>query len=267
MSYVTVAWSLVASFALLLGLMYGYAWVMDRRARASLAFAICAFALVGVVIGELGMMYAATAAEWGKWVRWLHVPCFAVICALVVFVRLQLKAGRPWLMWTIIAIRCAVLLVNFTVPISLNFARIDSIETISFLGEQVTVVGNATPSPWQLLGSLSLLLLLIYLADASVTLWRSGSPAARRSAINVGSAIFLSTLFAILYVQLMVWEGMQLPALIAPPFLILLGAMSVRNEPRSGARPPGNRRAAPRPGACRPRLGAGHACRRRWRTS
>ncbi len=226
MSYVTVAWSVVASFALLLGLMYGFVWLMDRRARGSLAFAVFAFGLVGVVIVELGMMYASTAAEWGEWVRWIHAPGFLVLVGLTVFVRLHFKAGRPWLMWIFIASRCLILVMALSATTNFNFESIDSISRISFLGEEVSVVGTAVASRWQWLGSLSWVLLLAYLVDACSTLWHRGSPAGRRAAINLGSAVLVSATIAFLYIQLTIWENVKLPALISPPFLILLSAMA-----------------------------------------
>ena len=83
MSYVTVVWSLIASCALLLGLMYGVVWLLDRQARAALAFSFESFAIVGSVIVELGMMYAMTPEQWGEWVRWNQVPIFVRTVALV----------------------------------------------------------------------------------------------------------------------------------------------------------------------------------------
>jgi two-component system, LuxR family, sensor kinase FixL len=248
MSYVTVIWSVVASCALLLSLMYGFVWLMDRRERASLAFSLFALSVVGVVVVELGMMRAETAHEWGEWVRWVHPPGALLIVSLVVFVRLFFGAGRAWLMWTIIGMRGFVLVANFAAETNFNFAHIDSIAHISFLGEQVTVVGASTVGRWQWLASLSMLLWLAYMADAAVTLWRSGSRESRRRAISIGSATLASAACVFLYVQLTVWEGVQLPALISPPFLILLGAMAIEMSPRwrEPAQPGARRRSAAR---------------------
>jgi PAS domain-containing protein len=226
MSYVTVAWSLVASCALLLGLMYGLVWLADRKARASLAFAAFSLGMVGVVIVELGMMRASAVVEWETWVRWLQVPGSLVLVGLALFVRLQFRAGRLWLLWTFIAMRCVILLVTFTTAGSFNFERVDSIARISFLGDEVTTVGSAVASRWQWLGSASFLLLMAYLVDAAITLWRGGTGEARRMAINIGSASFLFILSTFVYVQLAVWSNMHLPALISLPFLFLLAAMA-----------------------------------------
>ncbi len=227
MSYVTVLWSVVAACALLLAIMYGYVWLMDRKARASLAFAVLALSIVGIVVGELAVLHAQTAAEWSERLRWAHLPVFALMVSILVFIRLHFGAGRPWLMWTIIALRCFVLAVNFSVATNFNFERIDTIEYIPFLGDLVSVPGEIVTGRWQWVGLVSTLLLLLYLADASVSLWRGGSREARRRAIVIGSAAFASTALAVLYSQLMIWDIAKLPVLVSPPFLLLFGAMAL----------------------------------------
>src|SRR5215831_12141947 len=139
MSSVTILWSTVAAAALVLAFVHSLVWVLDRRARANLTFASVAIAGIGMAWVELGMMHSQTPAEWGAWVRWYQIPNFIFIVGTMTFVRLYLGTGRPWLMWTIIALRCAILIVNFNVEPNFNFARIDSIERISFLGEQVSI--------------------------------------------------------------------------------------------------------------------------------
>jgi PAS domain S-box-containing protein len=227
MSYVTVLWSVVASCALLLAFMHGFVWLLDRKARASLAFAVLALSVVGVVIGELAVMRADTPLEWVEYLRWAHVPVFMVLVSIPVFIRLYFDAGRTWLMWAIIGMRCLVLVMNFSGATNFNFERVDSIARVRFLGELVSVPGDAVTSRWQWLGLVSTLLVLLFLADASLTMWRSGSRDARRRAIVIGSATFVAIALALLYSQLMIWRVMQWPVLISPPFILLFGAMAL----------------------------------------
>jgi two-component system, LuxR family, sensor kinase FixL len=227
LSFVTVIWSVVAACALLLALMYGFVWLMDRRERTSLAFSLFALSVVGIVVVELGMMRAESAREWGEWVRWIHPPSFLLVVSLLAFVRLFFGAGRTWLMWTVIGLRAYILVANFAAETNFNFEHIDSIGRIPFLGEQVTVVAAATTGRWQWVATLSQLLWLAYMADAAITLWRSGTPDSRRRAITIGSATLASMLCVFLYTQFTIWQVVHLPALISPPFLILFGAMAI----------------------------------------
>jgi PAS domain S-box-containing protein len=227
MSYVTVIWSVVASCALLLAFMYGYVWLMDRKARASLAFAILALSVVGVVVMELAIMRAQTTLQLIEFHRWIHVFVFPLIVAILAFIRLYFGAGRAWLMWTIIGIRCVVLVLNFTAAGTFNYDAIGAVARVQLFGEEVSAVGEATVGRWQWLGLLSTLLILVYLVDAAMTLWREGSHESRRRAIVIGSSVFLSAGLAILNNQLATWEIARIPPLISLPFLLLFAAMAL----------------------------------------
>ncbi len=226
-SYVTIIWSVVAACSLLLAVMYGLVWAMDRQARANLAFACEALAIVGLVVVELGMMHASTAESWGEWVRWNQVPIFLRVAATVTFVRVYFGTGRPWLMWFIIASRAAIMLIGFVVDPNFNFERIDSIGRIDFLGEQVTVVGHAVPASWQWFATFTSLLIPIFVIDAAITLWKQGTREARRKVIVIGGATVMSSLLGTTYSQLMILWGVPLPALLSPPYLLMLAAMTV----------------------------------------
>jgi two-component system sensor kinase FixL len=227
MSHITIIWSTVAACSLLLALMHGFVWAMDRKATASLAFACEALAIVGTVVAELKLMNASTPAEWGELVRWSQIAISLRFIATMVFIRLYFGTGRDWLMWTVIAMRLGILITGFAVDPNFNYAHIDSIEKISFLGEQVSVVGNAVPRSYQWIATLSIFLLLIFVVDASVQLWRSGAPGARRKALVIGGATFVSVAIATTYTQLMILAEFKVPVLLSPPYLIMLAAMTV----------------------------------------
>ena len=226
MSYVTVIWSVIASCALLLALMYGCVWIMDRKSRASLAFTFEALAIVGAVIVELGMMRAESAAEWGEWVRWNQVPVLVRTAALVLFIRFYFGTGRTWLIAAVIGSRLFVAVVSFLVDPNFNFSRIDSIDHIHFLGEQVTIVGQAVTSPHQWFATLSAFLVIVFVVDASISFWRTGTRDARRKVIVIGGAAVVSWAIGVTYTQLMVYGDLRLPVLLSPPYLIVLAAMT-----------------------------------------
>jgi two-component system, LuxR family, sensor kinase FixL len=226
MSYVTVIWSVIASGSLLLALMYGCVWIMDRKAYASLAFAFEALAIVGTVIIELGLMHSSSPAEWGEWLRWSQVAVFLRTAALVAFIRLYFGTGRTWLIVAALGTRLIVAIVGFLVDPNFNFTHIESIEQISFLGEPVTVLGQATTSPYQWFATLSLLLMLAFVLDASISLWRQGTPTARRKVIVIGGAALLSWALGAVYSQLIAYGDLKVPVFLTPPYLIVLAAMT-----------------------------------------
>src|SRR6478735_4212068 len=115
MHWVVPVWSMIVSVSLILAAISGLVWLFDRRSLSNLLFSIVAGSVALMAITELGMMHSKTPAEYGFWTRWCHVPIFFIIVGTVLFVRVQFGTGRPWLAWTIIAIRTVVLIGNFLV--------------------------------------------------------------------------------------------------------------------------------------------------------
>ncbi len=227
MNYTTVILSVVAASSLLLALLYGMVWVMDRKAHASLVFVCLALALIGSVVTEMGMLHAETAQSWGEWVRWSQVPIFIRVASTVIFIRLYFGTGRDWLMWSIIGLRLGILVIGFVVDPNFNFQQIDSIRHITYLGEPVTVLGQATPSEWQWIATLASSLLSVFVIDASIQLWRTGTADARRKALLIGGAALLSGILGTVISQFTILLGIHLPMLMSPPYLVMLGAMTL----------------------------------------
>jgi two-component system sensor kinase FixL len=226
LSYVTVVWSMIATGALLLGLMHLARWSMDRSARVDLTFSIVALAFVGVAIAELGTMHAHTPGAWGQWVKWCHVPLAVMIIGTIVFVRQYLGSGRTWLAYLLIGLRLLILAINLVVDPNVNFERIDSIAQVEFLGETVSVVGEAVTGRWQFLGTAASLLLSVFVLDAAVTHWGRGGRDERRQAVVIGGGVFFFVTLAAFYVQLVIWGVASLPLLITPCFAPTLLAMA-----------------------------------------
>lgn len=96
-SWVTVVWSMVAAVCLTLSGLHFFIWWRQREAMNHLLFAVAATATAGVSGCEWWLMHASTPAEFGLAARWIHVPTWVLVLALVGFVRVHLHAGRPWL--------------------------------------------------------------------------------------------------------------------------------------------------------------------------
>src|SRR6266446_4776799 len=187
MSWVTVIWSIGSGACLTLALMHVVIWCKDRAARANLLFAIMATAVAVFAALELAMMRAETPGQFGVAVRWLHVPAWVVVASLVGFVRLYLRAGPRWLAWTVVGVRTVSLILNFIFSPNINFREITALRHIHFLGESVSVAEGVT-NPWMLVAQLSLLLLVIFVTDAAITVWRRGD---RRQGLVVSIVFFV----------------------------------------------------------------------------
>src|SRR6058998_4258380 len=207
MSWVTVIWSIGSGACLTLALMHFVVWWKDRTARANLIFAVMATAVAVLAALELAMMRAETPGQFGIAVRWLHVPAWVIVASLVGFVRLYLKAGRRWLAWTVVAMRTLSLILNFIFSPNINYREITALRHIPFLGESVSVA-KGVPNPWMLVAQLSLLLLVIFAADATIAVWRRGD---RRQALVVGGSIVLFVVGATAQAVAITWGIILMP--------------------------------------------------------
>ena len=91
----------------------------------------------------------------------------------------------------------------------------------------VAVVGSAVVrQPLQWLGTLASLLFIAYVADALASALRTPDREFRRKALVICGSILAFITLAILESQLVVWKLLQMPIVIAPLFLILIGAIT-----------------------------------------
>jgi two-component system, LuxR family, sensor kinase FixL len=226
LSYVTIVWSVTGSMTALLGLIHFARWTMDRRAWADLVFAAIAISFVGIALCELQMMRSGTPQELETWLRWTQLPIYTATVSTVVFVWYYFGTSRAWLAVTVVALRTVVLVVNFAVPPNINFANIESIRTIEFLDEAVTIVGEAVTGRWQFLATLESFLFTLFVVDAAATLWRRGGEDDRRRAAVIGGGIFLTIGIATLLAQLVIWRVIELPFLITLSFAATVCAIA-----------------------------------------
>jgi PAS domain S-box-containing protein len=77
-------------------------------------------------------------------------------------------------------------------------------------------------NPWILVAQLSLVLLIIFFVDATVTAWRRGD---RQRALVVGGALIFFSAIAVGQVVLVVWGFIQVPFLACFSYLGLIAAM------------------------------------------
>jgi two-component system, LuxR family, sensor kinase FixL len=207
MSWVTVVWSMGSAACLVLALMHIFVWWKDRAARANLVFSVMAIAVATFAVLELALMRAGTPEQFGITVRWMHLAAWVIIASLVGFVRLYLKAGRRWLAWTVVGVRTVSLILNFIFSPNINFREITALRHVRFLGESVSVA-EGVPNPWMLVAQLSLLLLVIFAADATIAVWRRGD---RRQALVVGGSIVLFVVGATVQAVAITWGIMLMP--------------------------------------------------------
>src|SRR5262245_4474537 len=222
MNWVIVIWSISAGACLTLAFLQFIVWWKDRTARAHLVFSIGAVAVAVFAAMEFALMRAETPEQFGTLTRWIHVPAWVLIVSIVAFVRLYLNAGRRWLAWTIVATRTLSLILNFVFSPNINFREITAVGHVRFLGESVAVP-HGVANPWMLVAQFSLLLLVIFAVDATITVWHQGN---RRQALVVGGSIVLLVVLGSGQAVAMMWGLLATPLTVTLFYLVFVAAMA-----------------------------------------
>src|SRR5437763_465940 len=222
MSWITVVWSMNAAACLTLAAFYCVVWCKQRENWVHLVFSFSAVAAAAIAAFELAMMHSETVGQYEALVRWIHVPVWVLTISFVAFVRLYLRAGRPWLAWSICGLRTLVLILNFILTPNLNFRRITSLRQFSWWGGEMISVPVGVANAWGLLSSLSLLLLLVFFVDATITLWRRGD---RRRAFVVGGSMIFGAILA-WHVPLVIWGVIDVPFFLCFAYSGIVAAMA-----------------------------------------
>jgi two-component system sensor kinase FixL len=222
MNWVTIIWAMIASACLTLALVHLLVWWRRPEALADLFFALMAVGTAVLAGCELWMMRAETPIAYGTAVRWGHAPVWMLFVSLVGFVRLYLRAGRLWLAWMTCGLKTLSLILNFVFIPNLNYREITALRHVSFLGETV-VVAEGVPNPWMLISQLSLLLLIIFVADAAISVWQRGD---RRQALSVGGSIVFFVVAGTVQAILIFWGIIHAPITFSLFFMVVVAAMA-----------------------------------------
>jgi PAS domain S-box-containing protein len=223
MSWVTFIWAVVFGACVTMALPHLFIG-LKSRAWESLFFVLAALAVAGIAFGELAIMHSRTPEEIGRAHQWTHVPVFLAVVGIIGFVGTYFGTGRLWLGIAACLARLFSLVINFAFPPNLNFREVTGLRHFEFLGEKIAMP-EGVASPWTRLGELSSLLMLAFVIDASVALWRRGSAAARRRALIVGGSVTLFIILAAGLSALIHARAIDLPYLISFPFLGVILAM------------------------------------------
>ena len=170
---------------------------------------------------ELAMMRAQTPQQLDAALRWGQVPLSIGLLSLVWFVSIYLDAGRRWLAWTICGLRALFVLPNLLIGGNPSFREISDPQHIQLLGESVTVP-SGTPDPWGVLGLFALVLILVFVADASLAAWRRGE---RRKALIIGGSVEFLLIAGFATTVLWIWAGSGCRWPTACTYQVVVGVM------------------------------------------
>ena len=210
-----------AAACLTLAGIFFVAWCKQRESWVHLIFSCIALAAAAIAVFELQLIHADTPQEYGAILRWRYVPVWALVVSLVGFTRLYLRAGRSWLAWSACGLKTLTLILNFISTPNVHYREITALRQLSWGGEMASVP-LGTPNHWSLVNQVTLLLLLAFFIDATITVWRRGD---RQRALFVGGSIIFFGVIVAAQVMLVTWGVIQVPFVSSFAYLGIVAAL------------------------------------------
>jgi len=194
MTWVTILWPMVTGACVTMALIHLRIGRRNTPGTAQLLFSLSAFVVAAFSCLELASTRADSPAQFLEIQRWLDILGGAMLISVMAFVWVLFGTGRKWLAVLGPALICISLVPDFfPVPKAL-FLQITGLRTVQTFGGATYTVAEGMRNPWPVVFFYSgTLLMLVFVADASVTLWRQG---ARQRATVVGGAITFFVLAA-----------------------------------------------------------------------
>ena len=226
MGWIDTAWPMIGATSLTLGLIYLLVWVRQPTQYGYLLFFMTAASVAVFSIFELRLMRAVAPEDYAAILRWAHVPVFVVVVSVVGFVLLYLRSGRLWLAGAACGLRLVSLVLNFRTGVNLNFEKVTAMQPVLLWGGESVYVPVGVLNPYVIVAQISNLLLIWFVADASIALWRRGDANARRRAVVVGGSMFFLPLAAAVLAALLNTGMVRIPTALSVIFLVVVVAMA-----------------------------------------
>src|SRR5438552_3719931 len=182
MSWITIVWSINVGACLTLAMMYLAVWCRERESFVRLLFSCIAASAALIAAYELQLIRADTPEEYSAILRWRPLSTWVLVLSLVAVTRLYLHAGRSWMALNACELQTLTVIVNFAFTPNIYYQEITAVQQLPWGGETASIP-LGTPNPWSLLNQATLLLLLAFFVDATITVWRRGD---RERALIVG---------------------------------------------------------------------------------
>lgn len=211
--------------SLSLGVIHLFVWFRQRSQYAHLLFFVLAVSATAFGACELAMMRAQTPAGYANTLRWAHVPLAAFVLSIAWFIYSYFDAGRLWLAYGASGFRLAALGLNFVTGANINFREVSSLDQLVLWGGAVVAGPVGVVNPWAIVPQIGNVLLLAFVVDASVTLWRRGGADARRRAAVVGGSVVVLIVGTAGFAALTTLGLVHAPTILMPGVFVMVLAM------------------------------------------
>jgi PAS domain S-box-containing protein len=226
MSWVEITWIVMSAACLTLGVIHLFVWFKQRSHYAHLLFFALAVSATAFGACELVMMRSQSHAAYAATLRWAHVPLAMVVLSMIWFVHFYFGAGRLWLAYAATGFRLLALGLNFVTGANINFREVTAMDQMLLWGGAVVSGPVGVVNPWAIVPQIGNVLLVVFVLDAAVTLWRRGGPVARRRAAVVGGSLVVCITAAAGFAALTTLGIVHAPTIMLPGVFIVVLAMA-----------------------------------------
>lgn len=214
---------MAAAASALLGIAHLIFWINNRRTIVYLLSSIMAFSAgVGAML-ELGMLVTDSLETYAALIRLQNLFIFLILVPMVWFVYVNFGTGNRRLAIFITALWSCGIVVNFLPGQSLTFSQIIELKQYPVFWGEYYSVPVGIENPWKYLADIASLLIIVYVADASLRLWRQNK---RQRALFTGGGILFFIIAAGAHSPLVDAGIVQTPYLISFAFLAIVATLS-----------------------------------------
>jgi two-component system, LuxR family, sensor kinase FixL len=226
MSWVEIIWIVMSAACLTLGAIHLFVWFKQRSHYAHLLFFALAISATAFGVCELAMMRAQSPAIYAATLRWAHVPLAMVVLSMIWFVHFYFDAGRLWLAYAATSFRLLGLALNFVTGVNVNFREVTALDQTLLWGGALVSGPVGVANPWGIVPQIGNVLLVVFVFDAAVTLWRRGGPDERRRAVVVGGSLIVCIIAVAGFAALITLGMVHAATIVMPGIFIVVLAMA-----------------------------------------
>lgn len=223
MNWMTIAWPMVTAVCLTLALINLRVAMGDGRRTPHLLFSLAAVAIAAISVFELTLMMTDDPARYDLILRWAALPITIMTAAVAGFVRSFFGTGRMWIGISGVLLNVVANVVNLTSDVPAIRHAVD-LHRVATVGGVEFMVPSIRNGPWDVVEAVSVALVILFVLDASIQLWRQGGK--RRAAI-VGGSVVIFFILAKGQATLVEKRIVDAPYLVSFAFLGVIGAMGL----------------------------------------
>jgi len=205
------------------GLLNIFLWINSSRDKVFILPSVMAFSATANVIIELLLFSSATPVAYQYLILWANLFIALMLLSMVWFVYAYFHTARRWLAIAISALWGAGLFVNFVLDGTLTFTEVKGLRTMMTFWGEAFVIPDAVVNPFHWLPDSASFLIVIFIVDASIRLWRKGMH--QRAAI-IGGSILLLILFAGIHSPLVDAGIIKMPYMVSFAFIFIVIAQT-----------------------------------------